>query len=487
VAGSRLRILQVSIADVLGGAEKVAWSLFRAYRARGHESWLAVGRKRGDDPDVLPLPNEALRGRWARWWQGLDARLQRQDWPGSWRLSRLAHWLAEPGRALNKAWGVEDFRFPGTWRLLRLPPRRPSLIHCHNLHGDYFDLRALPWLSRQVPVLLTLHDAWLLSGHCSHSFACERWQTGCGHCPDLTLSPAVARDATAYNWRRKRRLYRRSRLYVATPSRWLMDKVERSMLAEGLLQGRVVPNGVDLSVFQPADRQAVRAALDIPPAARMLLFTANNIRENPAKDYGTIQAAVAGIAERLPGQRVLFVALGHKGPAEPLGSAAVRCVPFQRDAQAVAQYYQAADVYLHASHVDTFPNAVLEALACGTPVVATAVGGIPEQVKSLAPGAADPGGKTYDADEATGVLVPVRGADQMARAGVHLLTNRALHRQLSTNAVRDAEKRFDLRRQVDSYLEWYQEMVSAAAQPQATGPGAKGAGVLPWYGWGGKR
>src|SRR5204862_2786030 len=113
--------------------------------------------------------------------------------------------------------------------------------------------------SHQVPLVLTLHDGWLLSGHCAHSLDCERWTIGCGHCPDLTLDPAIRRDATAYNWRRKHELFKNSRLYIATPSRWLMQKVERSMLATYVLGARIIPNGVDLPIFHPADQQAARA------------------------------------------------------------------------------------------------------------------------------------------------------------------------------------------------------------------------------------
>ena len=57
--------------------------------------------------------------------------------------------------------------------------------------------------------------------------------------------------------------------------------------------------------------------------------------------------------------------------------------PYERDISRVASYYRASDIYLHPARADTFPTAVLESLACGVPVVATAVGGIPEQVTSL--------------------------------------------------------------------------------------------------------
>src|SRR4029079_4578923 len=85
--------------------------------------------------------------------------------------------------------GLEDFDYPNSVELLRFLPQKPDLLHCHNLHGNYFDLRALAGLSRQIPTVLTLHDAWLLSGHCAHSFECERWTIGCGECPDLTIYP----------------------------------------------------------------------------------------------------------------------------------------------------------------------------------------------------------------------------------------------------------------------------------------------------------
>src|SRR5207249_2562667 len=135
---------------------------------------------------------------------------------------RIAGALADPAARIDYHLGREDFRFPGTRELLSLTPEPPDVFHAHNLHGGYFDLRLLPALSRRSPFVLTLHDAWLLSGHCAHSLDCERWLGGCGACPDLSLYPAVKRDATAQNWQQKRRIYADARLHVATPSRWLM-------------------------------------------------------------------------------------------------------------------------------------------------------------------------------------------------------------------------------------------------------------------------
>ncbi|HEU4345174.1 MAG TPA: glycosyltransferase [Candidatus Binatia bacterium] len=453
-----LNILQVNSSDISGGAQRVAWNLARAYRDRGYRSSLAVGYKDGRDPDVINIRHEKAARGWSFFWWTLHSRLQRLDENG--RPSRFARKLASPAAILDTLRGIEDFHFPGTWDLLNAAGFFPDILHCHNLHGGYFDLTALPWLSRQVRTVLTLHDAWLLSGHCAHSFNCERWRIGCGECPDLSIYPDIRRDATAHNWERKRQIYARSRFYVATPSKWLMEKVEQSILCLGMMGRKVVPNGVDLNLFHPAESKQIRASWGIPQDAKVILFTANGIRANTSKDFRTMREAVDRVVSRLGGQPLLFVALGEDGPLEHVGQAEIRFVPYQKNPETVARYYQAADVYLHAAKADTFPTTILEALACGAPVVATAVGGIPEQVKGLR--AESDSMNHYELDEATGFLTSPGNAEEMSARVEQLLNDTRLHQQLSRNAVSDARRRFNLESQVDAYLNWYREILESA-------------------------
>jgi glycosyltransferase involved in cell wall biosynthesis len=483
-----LRILQVSTADIAGGAEKVAWNLFHSYRSLGNASYLAVGTKRSADADVFVVRNEAREGRWSRSWSALDKRLAAVNGslPGSHFFAGIARYMARPGRAIYARYGVEDFHFPGTRRILDLPPTRPDLVHLHNVHGGYFDLRVLPRLSRRVPVLVTLHDAWLLSGHCAHSFDCERWRTGCGSCPDLGIYPALARDATRYNWRRKQRILARSRLYVAAPSQWLMRKVEHSILAPAIIESRVIPNGVDLTTFHPGDRLEARATLNIPPDAHVVLFTGYGIRHNMWKDYRMMRAAIAAAAAHLRDKNTLFIALGEEAPSERIDAAEIRFVRYQENAESVARYYQAADVYIHAAKVDTFPNSVLEALACGIPAIATAVGGVPEQIKPLRGlGTGAPSVLRHGADEATGVLVPAGDAAEMAHALATLLYDRTLRDRLGESAARDCAARFDLARQTHDYLAWYEQMLKTAPRRRQRFTLSRGANVTSaqLYGW----
>src|SRR5437588_771272 len=94
-------------------------------------------------------------------------RAPRAWWWSAARTSRAAGLTARAGRRVGRELGLEDFDHPATWRLLELAGGRPDLVLLLNLHGGYFDLRALPWLCREVPVVVSPRDSWLFTGHCA--------------------------------------------------------------------------------------------------------------------------------------------------------------------------------------------------------------------------------------------------------------------------------------------------------------------------------
>ena len=180
-----MHIVQVNTTDKAGGAESVAWQLFHAYRRSGHRSSLMVGWKRSGDPDVVELTHDEFRGTWSRRCSAAATQLGSALGPlrGTGHLQKALRFIVgQPRRWYDRQLGREDFCFPGTHYLGSAFTAAPDIVHCHNLHGGwlkdggYFDLTALPVMSHMFPVVVTLHDAWLLSGHCAHSFECERWK-----------------------------------------------------------------------------------------------------------------------------------------------------------------------------------------------------------------------------------------------------------------------------------------------------------------------
>jgi glycosyltransferase involved in cell wall biosynthesis len=400
-----LRIVQISTSDLAGGAEKTAWKLHRRFRDRGHASALVVGRKFSNDPDVIEIDNSA-RGR------GIQGRIR----------SRL-EWNV----------GLQYIDYPGSHQIPTLVGGPWDVTHAHNLHGGYFDLAALPRLSQQAPVILTLHDMWLLTGHCAHSFSCERWRQGCGSCPDLAIYPAVPRDSTRANLRRKRRLLGDLDVAIASPAHWLLELVADSYLHAK--PSRYIPNPVDTHVFTPREKAEARSSLDLPLDRQIVLLPARHAFGSRFKDGALFEAAIRALADLRP-LGVTFGEIDRPATEE------LRIVPPSFDETLLARYYGAADVIAVPSRAETLPLTILEGFATARPVVATRVGGVPELVR----------------DGENGLLVEVSDVSGFAAALRLVLESPELAATLGANGLRDARSRHDLDKVADLWLEWYREL-----------------------------
>jgi len=444
-----MRILQVNTADEAGGAERVMMSLHGLWAEQGLASEVAVGYQRGTNPAVRVLAGSSLVRRAGKRLLELSAGAARRGWDRTAGLFSTLATCTRPGLLL----GHEDFGCNGAREILLQGAAVPDVLHLHNLHGGYFDLCSLPQLCQRLPVVMTLHDGWLFSGHCAHGIDCDRWKSGCGSCPDLAIYPGIRRDATAWNWKRKAAIFSRCRLNVITPCQWLMDRARQSMLWPAVARHAVIPNGVDLTIFRQGQRAAARGVLGIPRDQPVVMFAANGIRSNPFKDYRTLRACL-----ELVGQRVqtptLALAIGDTAPTEQLGRVELRFVAFASDAKAMARFYAAANVYLHLARIDTFPNTILEAMATGLPVVGSDVGGIGEQVRSIS--ASGPGAGSL---QPTGILVKPGCPETAAQGVLGLLKDPSLAERLGAAGRATAEKEYCIRLQADRYLAFYRTVL----------------------------
>jgi len=327
------------------------WRLHQSLKQLGHESHALVGERLGTDKDCHAIPVSML----------------------------------ERVRGLVYRWrGFNDVYLTGTRRLVNHEwVKQADVIHLHNLHGGYFNYRALPELCRDRHVVWTLHDMWPLTGHCAYSFECARWRDGCGCCPHVDTYPAIERDTTSAVIHDRMRVFEALKnaargVDIVSPSLWLHEIARDSVLRT--FTHHHVPHGVDLSVYQPTSRDAARAALGLHAKARGLLCVASSFA-NPTKGMSDLISALHALPEHARQTLELWlVGLGASAlaAASPVPT---RDLGYNTGDAVKALIYSAADAVVVPSRAENFPLVVIEALACGCPVLGTSVGGIPDAVR----------------------------------------------------------------------------------------------------------
>lgn len=418
-----MKILQVHSNDLGGGAEEMAYLLHREFRRLGHEAALVVGRSERGGEGVFELPAG-------------------QKWKGEFRLKK---WLEEK-------LGLQYLFAPASSRIVQTTPFAPDVVLVHSLHGGggYFDLADMERLSKRQPTFVYLQDQWLMTGHCAYSLGCERWRAGCGSCPDLSIYPELKKDGTARNFRRKRRMVRRSRLKVGSPARWILGLAKASPILEGFDQ-YYIPNAVDPEKFFPGDKAEARRKLGLDPAMPMVLFLAQKGSRSAFKDFDTLAEAFRLL--RKEGGQATLLTVGGTPDADTLAALPqdVQFRPFSADRALIAEYYRAADIFCHATKADVCPLTIIESQACGTPVIGTAIGGVPEII----------------VDGVTGSLVPLGDARAMADALKRLLADPVALQRMGKAAASHALPAFGIETIANRFLKMFEAELRACEDPRA--------------------
>ena len=310
----------------------------------------------------------------------------------------------------------------------------PDVIHLHNLHGYYIDLDLLFAYLREAkkPVIWTLHDCWSFTGHCAHfsTADCQKWRDMCGDCPNKKRYPAsLLLDRSSHNFAWKRALIEGvADLTLVTPSKWLADQVRGSFLRHRPV--KVIPNGIDLALFSRRESD-VRARYGLEEK-RIVLGVATAWSKTKGLEILLQLPPLLG-----DDYRVVLVGLDEKAcrrlPAGVIG------IPRTDSVSELAELYSAADVFVNPSFQETMGLTTVEAMACGTPVVTSALTAVPEVV-------------TADSGLVVSEQIPEGYAAAIRRA----LT-------LTLHPERDAVQ-YEKRAQYEKYLRLYQEVFSISKE-----------------------
>ena len=368
--------------------------------------------------------------------QGIESRLLSKDsQPPSVRRPLL-------DRAIRRCYcSLSTEPWHGTRRLLSPPAPEDldqvDLVHLHTM-ADWFDVpQWLETLPPRIGVVISVHDMWHITGGCFLYRGCDRYTSDinpCDSCPILKWPANRMLASIAHS--RKTRAYHTSGARLVANSHWLAELAGRSTIAKACGGVRVIPPGIDLTIFKPHDKELCRKQLGLPADA-FVIVTGSASLKDANKNAPWLLEQLSLLPEL---GKVVVLAFGE-GTVPVPDSLNVRFAGGIGDRGKLARLFAAADVFVSASLMETYGLTIVEAMACGIPVVAFQVGGIPE---------AAPDGQGA-------ILCGLRDGAALLRAISRLRKSPGLRENLGRLAHDTAHSRNAMSSFADNFVELYRE------------------------------
>ena len=413
-----MKLLILNTFDNQGGAAIATYRLHRGLRSIGINSHLLAQGKKTDDYSVLGPATKS---------QKVLAILRPYlDGVATYFYSRREKVL------FSSAW----FQDKLASNVVKL---QPDIVHLFWVNGGFLRIETLKKFKQ--PIVWTLHDMWPFTGGCHYDDECGKFQQSCGSCP--VLNSGHERDLSRRIWERKRKSWENVPIVVVATSQWLADMARSSSIFRSQ-RIEVIPNGIDTEIYKPGNKEAARAVYNLPQDKHLILFSAFSATSDKRKGNQFLVLALEKMSQAGWGSNTELVIIGASRPESPpdMGMK-VHYMGHMHDEISQVLLYSAADVVVTPSIQENLSNTVMESLACGTPVVAFDIGGMPDMIDH----------------KINGYLATPFEPNDLADGMMWVLENEIRREMLSERARQTAEVRYALDTVVKDYLALYQSIL----------------------------
>ena len=347
-----MKILQINNVYNFGRTGKITRDIHQMLLREGVESLVCYGRRyRTDDRNVVKICSEVY------------------------------------GKANNLLSRITGLPYGGcllsTNKLIRIIRReKPDVVHLQCLNGHFVNIyRLIEFLKReQIPTVLTLHAEFMHTANCGYAYDCEKWKTGCGHCPDARKATgSYFFDRTHHSWARMKKAFEGfEKLTVVGVSEWITKRARESGMFEDARNIRCITNGINLENFDCdsekhfEEDEAVANKYGLNRDRKIVLHVTSSL-------YSPFKGGkyFLELSESLPKEYQCVIVGVDAVENRP----DLICIPFTTNQKELASLYRMADVFVITSTAENYPTVCLEAQACGTPVVGFDVGGVKETIQ----------------------------------------------------------------------------------------------------------
>lgn len=405
-----MKVLHINQSDISGGAAIAGYRLHQGLLQKGLDSRALVGYTATEDERIALIP----------------------------RFEKLENLIFH----LTCRVGLNFIHNIGSFNTLKHRFYIDSdILNFHNLHSSSFSYLAISALTKYKPAVFTLHDMWSFTGHCAYSYDCDRWKIGCGKCPYPETYPAIRTDNTHLEWTLKNWVYARSNLTIVTPSLWLTEQAQQSVLSRFPIHH--IPNGVETDLYRPLDSEQCKSILGIPSTKRVLMFGAEklgDLRKGSALLLKSLQSLPGSLKSEL-----LLMTFGNSGDSiAKSADIEVLNLGYIGGDRMKTIAYSAADLFLFPTRADNLPLVLQESMACGTPMVSFKVGGVPDLVR---PGL-------------TGYLAEPEDIQDFQKGILELTEDKVLRERMGQNCRAIALQEYSLELQAKRYIDLYQNIIN---------------------------
>lgn len=417
-----MKILHVNKSDTIGGASVAALRLVQAQRSAGMDSYMLVQEKTTQLDYVFSTTQTELKKKLNFYRLALE-KLMFLPYEINPEF-RFAFSTSNTGENI-----VKNKHF-----------KQADIIHLHWFNQGFLSIGSLRKILRSgKKVVWTMHDMWAFTGGCHYANECNAFMSECGHCPFIKGEKENDKSTTIF--RRKERLYAKAGWTFVSPSNWLKQIAHESVLLRNFDIDHI-ENPIDLNLFKPGDKLALREKYHLPPEKKLILFGAMNISDK-RKGLDYFLRALHLLKNRQISDDIALVIFGKSTTefrsAMPFATYDLSVI---KDVNQMVDIYQMADIFVIPSLEDNLPNTVVESHACGLPVVAFDNAGLTEMIHH----------------EEDGYLASFKSVDDLAM-GIYWTLFEASAKQLSHNARINAEINYNASEIALRYNEIYKHLI----------------------------
>lgn len=408
-----MKVLIVNTSDIDGGAARAAYRLHNALLESKINSQMLVLSKSGDDFTVNTFLKKTQK-----------------------IFNKLRPALDSiPIRKYNNTALFSAAWVPSSGIVNKINSLNPDVVHLHWINAGMIKIEDLAKI--KAPIVWSLHDMWAFTGGCHYDESCGAYKEKCGEC--VVLASKRKKDISRKVFKRKQATYSKiPNMTIVGLSNWLKTCAENSILFHNK---KIVnlPNPIDTKIFQAFDKLKARELWGLPKDKKIVLFGAMGASSDPRKGFNELSDAFKNIDR----DDIEFVVFGASSPLNPpdLGCK-THYIGRLSDDISLITLYSAVDVMIVPSLQENLSNAIMESLACATPVVGFDIGGNSDLIDH----------------EQNGYLAQAYSSVDLAK-GIEWVLDNSKYEDLCRNAREKVISKFDNNIVSAQYIELYKMLL----------------------------